>query len=128
MIVMGALALVSISLARLPRETQAFLTLIVLFGLGRTLLKMRKPLPGLRLKADGRIQISVGTEWHAAGILPGSFVAPGFSAVRLRDANGEIHRLTLLADSASPDDFRRLRVLLRWAPRTRSDTMSPGAD
>lgn len=125
---MVTLALASIGLAALPGEVQIFLAFIVLFGVGWGMWKMRRLLPGLRLKADGQIQISVaGAEWHTAEILPGSFVSPGFSTVRLRDANGEIHRLTLLPDSASPGDLRRLRVSLRWAPRTRLDTMSPGA-
>ena len=127
LIAMGLLALASISLARLTVGVQALLAILALGELGWGLWKMRRPLPGLRLKADGRIQLSVaGADWHGAELLPGGFVSPGFSVVRLRDADGAIHRLTLLADSASPDDLRRLRVSLRWAPRTRSGTASPG--
>lgn len=125
---MALLALGSIGRAALPVEVQALLALIALAGIGGSMWKMRGPLPGLRLKADGGIQVSVaGADWHSAEILPGSFVSPGFSTVRLRDADGAIHRFTLLPDSASPEDLRRLRVWLRWAPRTRSDTVSPGA-
>ena len=126
---MVTLALASIGLAALPGEIQIFLAFIVLFGFGWGMWKMRKLLPGLRLKADGQIQISVaaGADWHTAEILPGSFVSQGFSAVRLREADGEIHRLTLFPDSASSDNLRRLRVSLRWAPRTRLDTAFPGA-
>ena len=122
------LALGSIALAILPDAVQAILGTGLLSGIGWSVWQGRGPLPDLRLKPDGQIQLSLaGVDWHNAEVLPGSFVSPGLSVVRLRTANGEIQRLTLLPDSAAPDDLRRLRVSLRWVPRTRSDTASPGA-
>ena len=126
---MSLLVMGSIALAGLSGSAQAMLVMGVLTGIGWTLWKGRRPLPSLRLKPDGQIQISLaGESWRSTEIVPGSFVAPGLSVVRLRTADGQLHRLTLMPDSAAPDDLRRLRVSLRWAPRTRSDTASPGAD
>ncbi len=128
MAAMVSLAIASIILATLPGRAQAIWVAVVLIVLGWGIWKMRRPLPSLRLKADGQIHISkAGADWQATEILPGSFVSPGLSVVRLRTAAGELHRLTLLPDSASPDDLRRLRVSLRWAPRTRLDTAFPDA-
>ena len=128
MIAMSLLAMGSIALASLPGSAQAMLVTGVLAGIGWAFWKGRRPLPGLRLKPDGQIQISLaGEDWHNTEIVSGSFVSPGLSVVRLRTADGQLHRLTLMPDSAAPDDLRRLRVSLRWASRTRSGTASPGA-
>ena len=126
MAAMSVLAMGSIALASLPGSAQAVLVTSVLAGIGWAFWKGRKPLFHLQLKPDGQIQISLGGEdWRNAEIEQGSFVSPGLSVVRLRTTDGQMHRLTLMPDSAAPDDLRRLRVSLRWAPRTRSGTASP---
>ena len=126
---MVVLALASVALATLPATVQALSALVVLIGSGWGLARLRAPLPSLRLKSNGQIQVSVaGADWQTAEVLPGCFVSPGLSVVSLRTATGALHRLTLLPGSAPPEALRRLRVSLRWAPRTRSDTASPGAD
>ena len=126
---MALLALASVALASLPGQVQALLTVVVLIGSGWSLKRLRAPLPSLQLKPNGQIQVSVaGADWQTAEVLPGCFVSPGLSVVRLRTAAGGVHRLTLLPDSAPPEALRRLRVSLRWAPRTHSDTAFPGAD
>ena len=125
MAAMGLLALLSIVLANLPGQVQAMLVVGLLAAGGWGFWRVRKPLPGLKLKPDGQIQISVANaDWSNAEVLPGSFVSSGLSVVRLRTADGQIHGLTLLPDSASPDELRRLRVSLRWASRTRLDIPS----
>ena len=128
MAAMLVLAIASIGLATLPGKEQALLAFVVLVGSGWRFWKIREPLPSLRLKPNGEIQVSVaGADWQTAEVLPGCFVSPGLSVVRLRTVGGAVHRLTLLSGSASPEALRRLRVSLRWAPRTRSDTAFPGA-
>jgi len=47
--------------------------------------------------------------------------------LRYRPAGVRVRTLTLLPDSADADALRRLRVSLRWAARTRSDTAFPDA-
>ena len=127
LLVMGLLAAVAISLADLPGLIQLVLAVSLLGALIWALWQWRRPLPNLRIKADGQIQLNaVNGDWQHVEIMPGSFVSPGLSVVRLR-AQASTYHLVLLPDSATPDELRRLRLSLRWAPRTHSDTAFPGA-
>lgn len=85
--------------------------------------------PGrLRVLADGRVQRPDATgAWEALSVCDDSFVSTALIVLRYRAADGRAHALTLLPDSADADALRRLRVSLRWANRTRSDTASPDA-
>ena len=128
MIAMVLLATLSIALANLPISIRTLLAAGLLAGIGWGVWQRRKPCPSLRIKSDGQIQLSLaGSDWHHAEVLSGSFVSPGLSVVRLRTADGQLQRLTLLSDSASPEALRRLRVSLRWAPRIHSDRVFPDA-
>ena len=127
MLAMCLLAGVSIALAHLPVLIQMTLAASLLSAMIYCIWTMRKPLPGLRIKPDGQIQLSVANgEWQYAEPIPGSFVSPGLSVVRLRTKHAR-HSLILLPDSATADKLRRLRLSLRWAPRTRLDTAFPDA-
>ncbi len=124
---MAALALVAIGLAALPVAVRltlgAAVTGLAVWGWLRA-----RPRAGLRIAADGRLQcLDDAMEWRDAEVLGDSFVSNGLIVLRYRTARPQVRTLTLLADSASADDLRRLRVSLRWARRTRSDTASPGA-
>ena len=55
--------------------------------------------------------------WHEARVLKSSFVAPWLTVLNLRMVRPRRYRhVVILPDSVAPEDFRRLRVLLRWAP------------
>ena len=124
---MGVLAGIAIGLADLPRLIQLALAICLVSALTWAAWQWRRPLPGLRIKADGQLQLDAGTGiWQYADLLPGSFVSTGLSVVRLRTSNAT-HRLVLLPDSASSDALRRLRLSLRWARRTHSDIAFPDA-
>ncbi len=126
-IAMVLLAAVSIVSAHLAVSIQTLLATGLLGGIGWGFWQGRKPLPGVRIQPNGQIQVSVaGGDWARAEVLSG-FITPGLTVVRLRTADDAVYRLTLLPDSASPEALRQLRVSLRWAPRTRSDTRFPGA-
>ena len=128
MTAMVLLATVSIALAHLSSSTRTLLEAGLLAGIVWGVWQWRKPLPNLRIRADGRIQVSLaGEAWQQAEVLPDSFVSPRLSVVRLRTADGQWYWLALLPDSASPEALRRLRVSLRWAPRTRLDIAFPDA-
>lgn len=121
------LASVSIALAHLPGWTQMTLAASLLVAMIYAIWTMRKPLPGVRIQSDGQIQLSVADgAWQYAEPMPGSFVSPGLSVVRLHTKHAT-HPLILLPDSATADALRRLRLSLRWAPRTRLDTAFPDA-
>ena len=122
---MVVLAGLSIALAHLPVLIQLALAAGLLSTIIYFMWAMRKPGPDVRIKSDGQIQLSVADgEWQSAELMPGSFVSPGLSVVRLR-TKSSMHRLTLMRDSATSDELRGLRLSLRWAPRTRLDTAFP---
>ncbi|MBU1395432.1 MAG: hypothetical protein KKE84_04720 [Gammaproteobacteria bacterium] len=121
------LALAAVSLAALPGSLQLTLGMTVA-GLGGWGWRRARPMTRLRIAADGRLQCLDGTaEWRDAEILGDSFVSIALVVLRYRTTGGQARTLTLLSDSATTDDLRRLRVSLRWTRRTRSDTASPGA-
>lgn len=123
---MAALALVAIGLAALPAAVQLGLGAVVI-GLAVWSGQRARPGTRLRIAADGRLQcLDEAMEWRDAEVLGDSFVSTGLIVLRYRTA-GKVRTLTLLPDSAGPDDLRRLRVALRWARRTHSDTASPDA-
>jgi len=70
--------------------------------------------PGLRLALDARGDIQVGAD--AGAIAAGCFVAPWLTIVRWRPAGARLDRtLVLTPDRMPAEDFRRIRVMLRWA-------------
>ena len=71
----------------------------------------------LRLERDGSISLvqTMGDELRSAVCLPGATVHPVLCVFRLREpATGQTHVILVTADSTSVDEFRRLRVFLRW--------------
>ena len=77
--------------------------------------RLAPPLKCLRIEADGKIS---GRPTGQAGflplrLLPGAAVHPWLTVLRL-DGKGRAYWLLIAADSAAPDEFRRLRVCLRW--------------
>ena len=124
---MAALALLAVYRATLPGALQLALGVAVI---GLSVWKGRRVLPvtRLRIAADGRLQYLDDTDqWRDVEVLGDSFVSTGLIVLRVRVADLSVRTLTLLPDSADADDLRRLRVSLRWARRTRSDTASPDA-
>ena len=57
-----------------------------------------------------------GGAWQAGVLRDGSFVAPWLTIIRWRAQGGRFDRtLVILPDMVPAEDFRRLRVMLRWA-------------
>ena len=100
--------------ANLPAWLAAFLLLLT----GGSLARMRRPLQvsSLVLGGDGGIQI-VGADGTAneAVVHPHTVVLP-FLVVLLYRSEGRLRSLTLLGDSLADEDFRQLRLWLRWRP------------
>lgn len=120
------LALAAVTLTALPGPLQLALGMAVAGLVGRGW-RQARPLARLRIAPDGRLQrLDDAAEWSDAEILGDSFASTALIVLRYRMA-GKVRTLTLLPDSATADDLRRLRVSLRWTRRTRSDTASPGA-
>lgn len=121
------LAVIAVQSAALPGGIQLLLGAVAIGWSGWSWRRMSRP-AGLRVTADGRLQcLNKKDEWCDAEILADSFVSTGLLVIRYRISGQPIQTLVLLPDSVDADDMRRLRVSLRWTPRTRSDTSFPGA-
>jgi toxin CptA len=98
--------------SRLPAWLMAGFLLLI----GASLAHFRRALPitGLVLHGDGRIEI-VGADGVAsdAAVHPHTLVL-SFLIVLLYRQQGRLRSLTLLGDSLSDEDFRQLRLWLRW--------------
>ncbi|BBP05349.1 hypothetical protein TPL01_15240 [Sulfuriferula plumbiphila] len=73
----------------------------------------RRHFTGLELDHDGTFRLRRDDAWQTARLLD-AFVTPALTVLRLRLENGDTVALTLLPDSLAGDDFRRLRVSLKW--------------
>lgn len=87
----------------------------------------RRRFTGLELDPDGAFRLRRDDAWQTAR-LQDAFVTPALTVLRLRLENGSTAALTLLPDSLAGDDFRRLRIILKWAGRTPPDTPAPAVD
>ena len=124
---MALLALLAIYTATLPGSVQLALAVVVA-GLSGWGWRQASRLARLRIAADGQLQApGDADDWCDIEVLGNSFVSTGLIVLRYRLDGQPVRSLSLLPDSASADDLRRLRVSLRWIRRTRSDTSSPGA-
>ena len=72
---------------------------------------------GLKIDRAGRIEVTtLDGRMFAGQVRDGSFVAPWFTTVRWQPDGSRFSRtIAVLPDMLSGQDFRHLRVLLRWA-------------
>src|SRR3569833_1721538 len=124
---MTVLAGVALLLTDVPAGV-AFALGSAVIGLGVWGWRQAAPMTRLRIAADGCLFCLVGcVVWCVVVVLVVCFVLSGLIVLRYRAADRRVHALTLLPDSADADSLRRLRMSLRWARRTRSDTGFPDA-
>jgi len=69
----------------------------------------------LRIDNDGRIsfQMAGRSDFIQVRLLPGATAHPWLTVLRLADDRGT-YRVVIAPDSVAPEEFRRLRVWLRW--------------
>ena len=101
-----------------PRDTglQALL-LAIFWGIGIHAWRQLEPaVSALRLARDGSLQALLAgeTDYQPVFCLPGATVHPWLSVLRLKLASNRKATLLIAVDSTNPEDFRRLRVFLRW--------------
>ncbi len=108
-------------LAPLPHWLAALLMPVLLGSAWHTLRrdgfrKLSYSLIGLRLDADCRCEFQTRTgAWHEAALLGSSFVSPYLTVLNLKPAGGRrVKHLVILPDAIYAEDFRRLRVWLKW--------------
>jgi toxin CptA len=105
-----------ISLGGLPKILAAVAVLASLAAtLAHALLRAPRSAVSLELAEDGRVSWRDRRgAWHDGTLGASHFVSPFLVVVELKPGNRGVKRLILLADSASRDELRRLRVRLRW--------------
>ena len=117
-------AVTAIWYATLPPMAQSAISVALFFSLFRYL----RPSASLTLRCGtgGVLEILHGSDWKTAALHPQSTVLPGIAVLRYKPADERrwLARV-ILADSLSRDDFRRLRVWLRWlGAKTGSDVQA----
>ena len=89
-------------------------TCLILIGASLAHQRRRPVAVGLVLGGDGRIQI-VGADGTATEVVVHSHtLVLSFLVVLLYRREGHLRSLTLLTDSLEHEDFRQLRLWLRW--------------
>jgi len=102
--------------AVLASALPAWLAALLVVLIGASLAYQRRPLPvaSLVLRGEGRIEtVDAGGATAEAAIHPHTLVL-AWIVVLLYRQRGRLSALTLLSDSLDPEDFRQLRVWLRW--------------
>jgi len=119
-----AVAVGAVLAATLPPWLMAVLLLLI----GASLARLRRTLPveGLVLSGDGQLQIvgacrpakrnprQTGSGTASDVIVHPHTLVLSFMVVLLYRQEGRLRSLTLLADSLALEDFRQLRLWLRW--------------
>ena len=86
-----------------------------------------RPLPGIRLGADGNIDLLVPSLAGAPSasipcrLLAGTTIHPWLILLRLGDDSGRKHFLLIAKDSLLEEEMRQLRVFLSWCMALKGD-------
>lgn len=106
------LAIAAVLASTLP----TWLAVVLLLSIGASLARLRRisPVDGLVLHGDGRFE-ALGAQGtvNEALVHPHTLVL-AFLVVLLYRQQGRLRSVTLLGDSLAPEDFRELRLWLRW--------------
>lgn len=79
-------------------------------------LRRLEAVTAIRLDSDGAIEILEDGNWRSGTVREGSVALPWLTAIRWRPAGARLDRaLLLLPSMLAADEFRALRVLLRWS-------------
>ncbi|MCX7147823.1 MAG: hypothetical protein NTY05_00200 [Rhodocyclales bacterium] len=116
LLLIQSLAHVAAAGAVLAATLPSWLAVALLILTGASLARLRQALPvaALVLNGDGGLE-TVGADGTAseAVVHPHTFVL-SFLVVLLYRQEGRLRSLTLLSDSLAAEDFRQLRLWLRW--------------
>ncbi|MCG2577563.1 hypothetical protein LZ012_11205 [Dechloromonas sp. XY25] len=84
----------------------------------------------IKLDRSGRIFASqdLNAEFRSMDILSGASVHPWLTVVRFRDESGKRRTVLATADTMNQEDFRRLRMFLRWRAKFSGSVSDPGSD
>ena len=111
-----ALAAAWVSLAGWPQVLVGFGVLLSGTGcLAEVLHRSSRAAVSLELREDGRASWrDRNGGWHEGRLASDHFVSAAFVVLGFDQTGRSRKWLVLMGDSASPEDFRRVRVWLRW--------------
>lgn len=92
-------------------------------GVGLSLYYRTRPQPvtQLRCHADGKLETRQGDVWKALECPDPAMLLPWLAVLRYRQPGARrVTALVITPDSLPEDDFRRLRVWMRWGMKTTS--------
>jgi toxin CptA len=80
------------------------------------LLRSRQSIVAVELSGEGNCACQMANgKWQAGKLLGSSFVSPGLTILNLRLIDARITRsVVIVADNIRAEDFRQLRIWLRW--------------
>ena len=106
------------ALSMLPRSTQNLpvFWLLWLFACLLAIHGLRPVRYAIRLERSGSVSLQNGpdTVWEEAKFGATLFVHPWLTVFRLQTTAGAARTIVVTVDSLPAEDFRRLRVFLRW--------------
>ena len=106
------------ALSMLPRSTQNLpvFWLLWLFACLLAIHGLRPVRYVIRLERSGSVSLQNGpdTAWEEAKLGATLFVHPWLTVFRLQTTAGAARTIVVTVDSLPAEDFRRLRVFLRW--------------
>lgn len=112
-----ALAGLAVWLAEMPVAWAVALTALLLLSAGRSLRAQATLCLGCR--DDGTLELDVAGQPEPYRLQAGSLVLPQLCVLQLQpESGGPFRRLVVLPDGLPADDFRRLRVWLKWRATT----------
>ena len=127
-----AAAVATVFPLQIPLEWKAALLVAIATSLVRSLRRdalLRSPHAIVELEVSNRERASMRTrsgEWRSARILGTSCVTSVLTTLNLRVEGFRTTRHVLLVgDNVDPEDFRKIRVLLRWARADERDAEDP---
>lgn len=110
--------LASVATLVFPRSVHIQLLIILAIWVvaGFAWWRLSPSLSALRLERSGQVSIAHhgDNEFSAAELLPDATVHPWLTVVRLKTDRGDFCTLIATVDTQNRQDFRRLRVFLRW--------------
>ena len=100
--------------------------MLVLIVAGLAWRHLEPEFSAIRLEKTGQflVAIAASAEFGDAELLAGATVHPWLNVARLKMQDGRTHRMLVVADTMNSEDFRRLRVFLRW----RAEFSAPAGD
>lgn len=118
LLALHGLALAAAWLAQLPMPVKIALSALLITSASWRLGRRGTPVR-LRCDKDGQLSLHADDAWRPVTLAAPPVLLPVLTILRPRMADRKTRPLLILPDSLPEEDFRRLRVWLRWMPPAR---------